>query len=61
MGSDHEYKKHTDDPRRLLERRDLGERVTEPELSLGEFRAALLAEMEKSPTIVSEQVAAAQA
>ena len=60
MGSDHEYKKHTDDPRRLLERRDLGERVTEPELSLGEFRAALLAEMEKSPTIVSEQVAAAQ-
>jgi hypothetical protein len=34
--------------------------VTEPELSLGEFHAALLAEMEKSPTIVPEWVAAAQ-
>lgn len=35
-------------------------RGIEPELSLSEFYAALSAEMEKSPTIVSEQVAAAQ-
>ena len=34
--------------------------MTEPVLSLDEFRAALWAETEKSPTIVSEQVAAAQ-
>jgi hypothetical protein len=34
--------------------------MTEPVLSLDEFRAALWAEFEKSPTIVSEQVAAAQ-
>jgi hypothetical protein len=34
--------------------------VTEPELSLGEFFAALSAEIEKSPKIVPEYVAAAQ-
>jgi len=38
----------------------VGERVTEPALSLDEFRAALLAELEKSPTIVPERVAALQ-
>jgi hypothetical protein len=38
----------------------VGERVTEPVLSLDEFVAALWAETEKSPTIVSEEVAAAQ-
>lgn len=41
-------------------RSPLGERVTEPELSLGEFFAALSAEIEKSPKIVPEYVAAAQ-
>jgi hypothetical protein len=34
--------------------------MTEPALSLDEFHAVLWAEMEKSPTIVSEEVAAAQ-
>lgn len=40
--------------------RPLGRRMIEPVLSLGEFLAALWAETEKSPTIVSEEVAAAQ-
>jgi hypothetical protein len=34
--------------------------MTEPELSLDEFIAALWAETKKSPTIVSEEIAAAQ-
>ncbi|MGY8679069.1 hypothetical protein Q2941_14895 [Bradyrhizobium sp. UFLA05-153] len=38
----------------------VGERITEPPLSLDEFFAALWAETEKSPKIVSEEVAAAQ-